>query len=152
MDKQPTITIFEKKKDRKMKIHRYSTPLTLLFALVAAAVGFPGCKAKADEATATVTIEGIVQVVRDDDYNATSVTVKDDSKDAGKTYSIVLNTRGQDMADAMEAQRTKITGTVAKKGGVNWLTVTSFKEVPVEQVPAEDVEDPPAADDGDMAW
>ena len=134
-----------------MKIYRYSTPLTLLFALVAAAVGFPGCKAKADEAKATVNIEGIVEVVRDEDFNATSVTVKDDSNKPVTTYRIVLNVRGLDMADAMEAQRTKITGTVAKKDGVNWLTVTSFKEVPVEEVPAEEVEDAPPAND-DVVW
>ena len=137
MDKQLAGTISVRKEKMKMNVYRYSTPLALFIGLVAAALGFPDGTARADEA-ATVTIEGIVEVVRDTDYNATAVQVTDNGKKPATTYRIVLNTRGLDLADALEAQRASVTGTVTAKDGAKWLKVTGFKEIEPKEVPADD--------------
>ena len=131
----------------KVNVYRYSTPLALLIGIVAASLGFPDAMARADEAAATVTIEGIVEVVRDDDYNATVVQLTDGAKKPAATYRIVLNTRGLDLADALEAQRASVTGTVTTKEGAKWLTVTAFKEIEAKEVPVDDdVQEVPVED------
>lgn len=112
--------------------------VVLIVMVLAGMVGLIGLEAQAAE---PVTVKGTVQVTRDEDYNATSAKITDGSKNPAVTYNIVLNTKGTDLADAMEGQEAEITGTVAKKGDASWLTVTSYKTIEVTvddtEVPAD---------------
>jgi hypothetical protein len=72
-------------------------------------------------------VKGTVEVTRDKGGVITEVTLK-----AGKVmvtkYKITLDEKGKELGEKMASKRVEVKGTVEKKSGAKWLTVTQYSE------------------------
>jgi competence protein ComGC len=72
----------------------------------------------------TVTLQGVVSVVRDADGVITSVKL---TTDDGTSYNVELDDKGLEMAEQAEDQKVEAQGIVTEEEGQKWLVVQSFK-------------------------
>ena len=97
-------------------------------ALVVAALGLFAASAvlgaDAPAEPKTVTVVGVVSVIKDDAGVVTAVMVT--AKDAA--YEVTLDAKGMELGK-LAGKEVEVTGVVAEKDGVKWITVESFKEV-----------------------
>jgi hypothetical protein len=123
----------------------------VLTLVLSAGLGYaaPGKKAGGKggaAADAGTKISGVVEVVKDETGEVTAVTLKDTSKDPAVVYSVKLEGKGADLK-TMEGQKVDVTGTVAKEGDDNVLTVKSVKAAAAQAEGAKKAEK--ADDDGE---
>ena len=99
----------------------------VFFGAVLALVFVANVVTAAEEQPPQVTVTGVVGVVKNDEGAVTAVTITVDLK---TMYMVVLDDKGKELGQKMVGQKVTATGSVAKKGEEQWITVTEYKEVP----------------------
>jgi hypothetical protein len=71
--------------------------------------------------------KGTVEVTRDKAGAITGITLKT-GKVMTTKYQIALDEKGKELGEKMAGKHVEVKGTVEKKSGVKWLTVTQYSE------------------------
>ena len=77
----------------------------------------------------TVTLKGVVSVLRDADDVIVSVQLATD----GGTYDVVLDAKGLELGEEMEGEKVEVEGVVSEENDQKWLKVMTFKAVEEEE-------------------
>jgi len=74
--------------------------------------------------------KGIVEVAKDKAGKIMAVTLKVKvGKTPEHTYNVTLNEKGKELGEKMAGKKVIATGTLEKKAGAEWLTITKYSEV-----------------------
>jgi hypothetical protein len=72
-------------------------------------------------------VKGTVEVTRDKAGAITDITLKTGKVMVTK-YKITLDEKGKELGEKMTGKQVEVKGTVEKRSGVKWLTVTQYSE------------------------